>query len=318
MKRFLLCSCLCVSVSVGIISQEIRPIISILDFKGSNIAEAELVVFVDYVTSLVVESGLFRVIDRSQRETLLTEIEFSLSGCTDEACQLEIGRLLSAKYIIIGSLGTVGSRYLLNMKMIDIETSETFASASERYLSMDELIDDADRLVGVFVGSDQTGKKDIEAAGDSSIRRGTVEGKEVELITVPERRPVDADPDWKRQGLELGFGYMEGPFIAMYGGYVYDIFRFIGLGAMAGFSIADETYYDYGGYSYSEPATEFLWGVKAYFGRREKVAFATGTLFMGERSLPFIGFYFDRAFFDITADTEKDSVYVDLGYSMSF
>ena len=305
--------------SAIVFAQEDRPIITVLDFKGSNIAEAELFVFVDYVTSLVVDSNLFRVIDRSQRETLLKEIEFSLSGCTDEACQLEIGRLLSAKFIIVGSLGTVGSRYLLNMKMIDIETSETIASASERYTSMDDLIDDSDRVVAVFVGVEgaEKQKKPSAVKTDDNVRRGEVEGKTVELVPSPIPRPVKQDY-WKRQGLEMAFGYMDGPVVTGYGGYVYDVFRFLGLGAFAGFYIAEETYDNVFGYSYTDTVTDFLWGFKGYVGKRDGIAVSMGVVYLSDYSLTCIGLYVRNVFFDIAADPETDDVYFDVGYSMSF
>ncbi|HAK46376.1 MAG TPA: hypothetical protein DCO79_10730 [Spirochaeta sp.] len=68
--------------------------------------------FVDFVSSHIVSTGNYRVIDRSQRQTILNEIQFSYEGCSDETCQLEIGRLLSAKLIVIGSLGKLGEQYL--------------------------------------------------------------------------------------------------------------------------------------------------------------------------------------------------------------
>ncbi len=86
--------------------------ISVLDFKASGISDAELVVFVDYITSHIVSTGLYRVIDRSQRESILKEIDFSLQDCTDEACQVEVGRLLAAKAIVIGSLGKLGGQFI--------------------------------------------------------------------------------------------------------------------------------------------------------------------------------------------------------------
>ena len=38
-------------------------------------------------------------IEVSQRDNILKEMEFSLSGCSDESCMLEVGKMLSAESI---------------------------------------------------------------------------------------------------------------------------------------------------------------------------------------------------------------------------
>ena len=65
-----------------------KPLLTVLDFIGSNVSEQERQVLVDFISSHVVSSGKYRVIDRMQRDAILKEIEFSYSGCTDESCQL--------------------------------------------------------------------------------------------------------------------------------------------------------------------------------------------------------------------------------------
>ena len=88
-----------------------KPLISVLDFRTSGISEAEVEVFVDFLSSHIIETNRFRVIDRMQRQALLKEMEFSYEDCTDESCQLEIGRLLAANQIVVGSVGRVGERF---------------------------------------------------------------------------------------------------------------------------------------------------------------------------------------------------------------
>ncbi len=136
---------------VAICFAQDKPVITVLDFTASGIARQEVVVFIDYVTSHIVNTGDYRVIDRMQREALLKEIEFSQADCSDENCQLEIGKQLSANQIIVGSIGQVGTRYLLNMKLIDVQTGETLQTGSEKYATMDKMIDDSGKLVRAFL-----------------------------------------------------------------------------------------------------------------------------------------------------------------------
>jgi hypothetical protein len=106
-----------------------------------------LQLFVDFISSNIVESGKYKVIDRLQRETILNEIEFSLTGCTDESCQLEAGKLLQANEIVLGSIGTFGNKTLVNIKLIEVETGAALSSVSEQYDSFNEVIVDNKRIV---------------------------------------------------------------------------------------------------------------------------------------------------------------------------
>jgi sulfatase modifying factor 1 len=126
------------------------PIIAVLDFGRSGISEAETRILVDYISSYIVESGKYTVIDRTQRETILEEIEFSISDCVEEACQM--GKLLSANQIVVGSLGQIGERYLLNIKLIEVETGITLSTASGKFDSVEDLIDNAEGLTLRLIG----------------------------------------------------------------------------------------------------------------------------------------------------------------------
>ena len=138
---------LSLGISAGLFAQDDgKPLISVLDFKASDISQAEVELFVDFMTSHIVETGRYRVLDRSQRQAILQEIEFSASDCTDESCQLEIGRLLAANQIIVGSLGRIGGQYILNIKLLDVQTGEAIDSASKVYTSIDDLVNDSKRL----------------------------------------------------------------------------------------------------------------------------------------------------------------------------
>ncbi len=82
MKK-LLFSVILVILATSIHSQETNPTLSILDFAVSGISEKEGLLLVDYMSSAIHQTEKFRVIDRSQRETILKELQFSLSGCSD-------------------------------------------------------------------------------------------------------------------------------------------------------------------------------------------------------------------------------------------
>jgi len=122
------------------------PLITILDFSFENIRRSKGRLIVDLVFDALVSARKYRVLDRGQRDNILKELEFSLSACVDEKCQLEIGNLLAADKIVVGSLGKAGKRFILNIKMLDVRTGEVISTASKQFRSLEELIDGAQQV----------------------------------------------------------------------------------------------------------------------------------------------------------------------------
>lgn len=221
-------------------SEEKLPMLSILDFEVSGISEKESLILIDYLSSIIHESGQYKVIDRGQRETILKELEFSLSGCTDEECQLEAGRLLQARYIIVGSMGSVGNRYFLNMKLIDVETGEMLNTSSHKYTSLDAMIDEGESLALQLISSDEISVTEAPAKGESP--EGT---QPAGASTVETRNGIQEEPKGRR-GSSLGPGimgavfvdpYQRVPIIGVTGSYLYQFGNFFSLGAWLGLTL---------------------------------------------------------------------------------
>jgi len=64
------------------------------------------------------------LVEREKRTQMLEEMEFSLSDLTDTGRQLEVGRLLSARFIIFGELIDMDSIMLISLRMIEVETGQ--------------------------------------------------------------------------------------------------------------------------------------------------------------------------------------------------
>lgn len=123
-------------------SQKDKQIVTVLDFSMENIEKSEGMLLIDLLSSALVDISVFRVLDRSQRQKLLEEVKFTNTGLTDDAAQLEIGRLLASDKIVLGSVGKVGAKYLFNAKLVDVETGESLATAFNTYSTMESLVDD--------------------------------------------------------------------------------------------------------------------------------------------------------------------------------
>ncbi|MBI9104976.1 MAG: hypothetical protein JEY99_21350 [Spirochaetales bacterium] len=152
-----------------------KPIIAVLDFEANDISNQEMKSIISLISSALFQTGNYKVIDVSQRETLLDELKFSASGCSDEACMLEIGKMLSAENIVTGSIGMVGSRIVLNAKILETQSSETISSADGIYTDLDALIDNMYQFIAK-----------LDYLSDST---ATVTVPQAEILPEIEKRP---------------------------------------------------------------------------------------------------------------------------------
>jgi hypothetical protein len=54
------------------------------------------------------------------------------SGCTDEKCAVEFGKMLSVQRIMISSVGLVGQTYTVQVRLVDVESSKIIRSVSRK------------------------------------------------------------------------------------------------------------------------------------------------------------------------------------------
>jgi len=93
------------------------------------------------------ESGRYRVISREQKDRLLEEITSSLDITADEKQQLEVGRLIAAEVIVFVDLSRIGEKYILDAKVVDVQTGIALSAASESFDGIEQVFEDLDRLV---------------------------------------------------------------------------------------------------------------------------------------------------------------------------
>ena len=117
------------------------PVLSVLDFAATSVSASEARVITDVLSTYIVRTGAYRVIDRNQREAMLEEIEYSYSDCTDQSCQLEIGRLLSAAQLVVGSIGRIEGWLVATVRLVDVPTGQVLGSVSQKYPSLEAVID---------------------------------------------------------------------------------------------------------------------------------------------------------------------------------
>jgi hypothetical protein len=152
-----------------------KSVTTVMDFQMNSISQGDMKSIVSFLSASLHDTGKYTVIDTAQRDIILKELAFSNSGCSDESCQLEIGKLLSAEYIVTGDIALVGGRYILSARMLETETSATINTAKGIYDDLGNLIDD----MPVFAA---------QLSGDETAVTG-IQKKSAPAVAAPEAIP---------------------------------------------------------------------------------------------------------------------------------
>ncbi|MBN1308378.1 MAG: DUF2380 domain-containing protein [Chitinispirillaceae bacterium] len=99
---------------------------AVVNLKSSGgVTEGESELITDRLRSELFNTGKVNVMERNQMQEILTEQGFQQSGaCTDEACLVEMGQMLGVKILVVGSLGKLGSMFMVNIRAIDVQTAQ--------------------------------------------------------------------------------------------------------------------------------------------------------------------------------------------------
>lgn len=125
-----------------------QPTVAVMDFNGFMLGESgNSVPIGKAVTSMLLtelsEREGMRIVERAQLKSLLEEQRLALSGRVDEGTAIEVGEMLGVQYMIFGNVANIGEQVRLDMRAVNVETSEV--------LEVQKLTDQMDQLLGLVV-----------------------------------------------------------------------------------------------------------------------------------------------------------------------
>ena len=117
-----------------------RMRLAILDFEAKEgISKATVTTASEWITTEMINTKHFTVIERTAMNEILQEQAFSTTGCTETSCAVKLGRLLSARKILIGSIAKWRKKIIINGRIIDVEKGVAEFAHKESISSLDDL-----------------------------------------------------------------------------------------------------------------------------------------------------------------------------------
>lgn len=121
--------------------------VAVAEFTGKNVSQADASIVADFLRTELVSTGLFNVMDRNNMDTVLAEQKFQTSGCTEQECAVEMGKLLNVKKILVGSLSKLLDTYYITVNVVDVETGKIAESYNSDAASSRELKEACRKIV---------------------------------------------------------------------------------------------------------------------------------------------------------------------------
>jgi len=112
---------------------------AVADFNGLNVSQADASIMAGFLRTELVSLGSFNMMDRNNMDTVLAEQKFQGSGCTEQQCAVEMGKLLNVRQMVVGSLSKLLEKYYITVNLINVETGKIIASYDAGASSADEL-----------------------------------------------------------------------------------------------------------------------------------------------------------------------------------
>src|ERR1035437_6987722 len=91
----------------------------------------------------VLSIGLVTIVNRDQIKKVADEHKMALTGLVDSASAAQLGKFLSANYVIVGRASKIGQTYYVVVKIIDVGTTvqTTVSAKSPAEAGLDALLD---------------------------------------------------------------------------------------------------------------------------------------------------------------------------------
>ena len=110
-----------------------KKVLAVVDFEVIRGNEQSVGrVTLEELTSALIESGHFTIVERSKLKTVINELELSLSGLARQTSDKAIGNLITADLILTGTLADLGGTWDVNLRLVNVRTGQAMASIAMR------------------------------------------------------------------------------------------------------------------------------------------------------------------------------------------
>jgi hypothetical protein len=124
--------CFSLLFGLGVTAQAAKtPTVAVLPISTRVLDSAAIDGLMSEMNSDLINTGRFRVMERSQMDQILKEQGLQQSGACDASdCAILVGKLLAVDDLLLCTIGKVGNTYTLSARLVDVRTGEVEKSVT--------------------------------------------------------------------------------------------------------------------------------------------------------------------------------------------
>ena len=142
-----------------------NPSLAILPFSTDESLQKDANTVYELFTTKVSRTNTFNVLERSRVNQLLDEQKFAVSDLVENNKVIKIGRLLSTRGVVLGSLTMLGPQYYVVIRLVDINTGLIEFAGSVSAKNLEKLNKEMDKLAIELTSISELGGKLIKDWG---------------------------------------------------------------------------------------------------------------------------------------------------------
>ena len=130
-----------------------RPTLVVAPLRALGVQASEAEIMTNEVRTQAVRAGRYTVVAPEDMEAISAELERQLAGgCDETSCIAELGGALGAQFLITGTMGKLGSRYTINLKLVDIEQVRAVRTENLRAPKLESVLERLPDTVFALLG----------------------------------------------------------------------------------------------------------------------------------------------------------------------
>ena len=199
-------------------STDSRPSLAILDFEiqGSGLSKIEAEGLTNALKTEIIDLKQFIVLERSAINKVFSEQKFQYSGAVDNNTASEIGRIVGAEYVHIGSIMLFAGTYRVDSRLVEVSTGKANISADFESDGRKGLLKGMESIAHKLSGLNynDTAEETQKAKEEAAAKKAKEEEALDELVPVYRfyhknnkdhfyTKNSNPKGDWKHQGIEF-------------------------------------------------------------------------------------------------------------------
>jgi len=143
--------------------------IAVIDFDGHGVSQDEVKALTNRFRNEMFKFSNYDMMERAFMEEILDEQGFQMSGCTSDACVVEVGKLIGVEQMIGGSISKIGDVFSISARIMSIETGQIVKTATYDHVGgIGSLLTSGMYKIAEKLAGEEAAQKGAVAAGIGS------------------------------------------------------------------------------------------------------------------------------------------------------